>query len=234
MCENTGRHWQTSGLEIYRKLTVLYKHKDSIVLFIHNVEINIKDKDNLTPLMEACIRGEDIIISRLIQVVGIKLNCQDNNGRMGLHLSLIYKKPNCFKILAEAPGLNWNIHDKNGETPLLMAAFKGCVQSIKLILDLPKQLVDFNVTNEDGYNVALLSILNAIGGKQGDPLKCIELLTADARVNWNYRKPFLEKTPLMYCIEDGTVEMTKMIIINPTVDLNILTSNGKFLETLAM
>ena len=54
----------------------------------------------------------------------------------------------------------------------------------------------------------------------GDPERCLQLLTADPRVDWNTRDPY-GWTPLLYCLEEGDVETAEILIRNPRVDLNV-------------
>ena len=64
--------------------------------------------------------------------------------------------------------------------------------------------------------------------------RCVELLSEDPR-DWDTRDPSPEdgKTPLLFCLERGKVEMAKIIIKNPRVDLNMQNDAGKFPETIA-
>ena len=68
---------------------------------------------------------------------------------------------------------------------------------------------------------------------EGGHLRCVELLSNDLRVDWNSRDPDTGNTPLLSCLNRGEVEMAKILIRNPQVDLNVGNNNGDFPETIA-
>ena len=196
------------------------------------LEVNIRDKYNRTPLMVACGWGSENSVRKLLQVAGIKINCQDIWGGTALQLALENDYPGCIRILREASGLDWNLKDQNGDTPLLKAAFFGYADCLEIILSVPEPQVDFTFTDNNGHNVAW----NAVLGDDeygGDHERCVKLLTDDPRVDWNLRNPEDGDTPLLYCLENGEVEMAKIIIKNPTIDLNVQNNFGEFPETIA-
>ena len=200
------------------------------------LDVNIKDYRKTTPLMEACVRGSENSLRKLLQVDGIEINCQNKSGRTALHLAFENDNPSCIKILGEASGLDWNLKDQYGYTPLLKAAVWGRVDSLEIILSVPQPLVDFSVTDNNGFNVVWLALFDALEEDEeyrGDPERCVELLTADPRVDWNFRDPEKGDTPLHFCLKNGKVEIAKMIIKNPNVDLNAQNIVGEFPETIA-
>ena len=225
-----------SGLHLAARLGDIKGDLLDLLLAQPGLEVNIKDEDNMTPLIVACIWGSENSVRKLLQVVGIEINCQDTRGRTALHLALNRGNHGCIQILGEASGLDWNLKNEDGETPLLMAAFYGRADSLEIILSVPQPHVDFTVTDHDGYNVAWCAVLNAVFDNDGDPERCMELLTADPRVEWNSRDSrytYERNTPLLYCLENGEVGLAKSIIKNPPLDLNLENNAGEFPETIA-
>ena len=49
------------------------------------VDVNIRSNANVTPLMVACNRGHENIVSRLCQFTDIQLNISGDNGGTALH-----------------------------------------------------------------------------------------------------------------------------------------------------
>ena len=201
-------------------------------------DVNFKDEDDTTPLMEACIWGSENSVKKLLNVVGIKINCQDYMGQTALHLALKNDNAGCFQILAEVSGLDWNLEDDYGDTPLIKAAANGCAVILEIILRVPEPQVDFTVTDNYGHNVAWCAVLAAgsvvreMEAKEyEDSKRCIELLTADPRVDWNWDPA--GGTPLFYGLMELDLELAKIIIKNPSVDLNVQNDAGKFPETIA-
>ena len=219
-----------------------HDHGDLLDLLLAQpgLDVNIKDYRNATPLMEACVRGSENSLRKLLQVDGIEINCQNKSGRTALHLAFENDNPSCIKILGEASGLNWNLKDQMEWTPLLTAAVLGRADSLEIILNVPQHQVDLTVIDNKGFNVAWCALFNAMDNKEdeeeeyrGDRKRCVELLTADPRVDWNFRDPEDGDTPLHFCLRNSEVKMAKTIIKNPSVDLNVQNIVGKFPETIA-
>ena len=209
------------------------------------LDVNIRDDHNWTPLMEACFGGSENSLMKLLQVDGIEINYQNFSGQTALHLAFENDNLGCIKILGEASGLNWNLKDQMEWTPLLTAAVLGRADSLEIILNVPQHQVDLTVIDNKGFNVAWCALFNAMDNKEdeeeeyrGDRKRCVELLTADPRVDWNFRDPEDGDTPLHFCLENGElergeVELAKIIIKNPSVELNVQNNAGKFPETIA-
>ena len=56
------------------------------------------------------------------------------------------------------------------------------------------------------------------GSDVSSPIKCVELLSKDPRVNWNARNRNGE-TPVMVALKNEETEMLKILIKTPGVDL---------------
>ena len=52
------------------------------------VKVNIRDQNYRTPLMAACISGQERIVRRLCQAPDVSLNCPDDNGLTALHFAV--------------------------------------------------------------------------------------------------------------------------------------------------
>ena len=218
-----------------------FGHGDLLDFFlaVPGVEVNIKDLEGNTPLMVASAHGNENIVKKLLVVDGLDLNCQNNEDRTALHLAARNNNSGCVKFLRKAPGLKWNLEDEGGLTPLLEAASSGSADSLQIILTVP--LVDLAATDENGFNVAWIAIMNDVDGEpRGNPLKCVQLLCKDTRVDWN--RKIDGNTPLLWCLEtSGKVgmnkillrEMANILISNPRVDPHVQNLAGKFPVTIA-
>ena len=112
-----------------------------------------------------------------------------------------------------------------------MSAARASADSLEILLSLPQPLLDITATDDWGNNVAWCSVLDTEEEEEGDRLRCVEMLCEDPRVDWNTRKE--GETPLLFCLEEGQVEMAKILIKNPRVDLNVQNNAGEFPETIA-
>ena len=74
------------------------------------------------------------------------------------------------------------------------------------------------------------------GYEEGDPgiefLECFKLLAADARVDLNIKNGAGD-SPLMFCLKNKKVEMAKVLLLNPWVDLDTMDSSGNYPENIA-
>ena len=209
-------------------------HGDLLDLLLaqSGVLVNNLDSEKSTPLIVACSCGSENIVRKLLQVDGIDLNCQDQDGYTTLHYAARDTNPGCLKLLREAPGLNWNLKDLEfEETPLLAAASFGYADSLEIILTVPQPQLDLTVTDNLGYNVAFNAVRCDDGS--GDHQRCVQLLCDDPRVDWNTRDSATGNTPLHFCLEWGEVEKAKILLKNPRVDLNVQNDAGTFPETIA-
>ena len=54
----------------------------------------------------------------------------------------------------------------------------------------------------------------------------------DNRINWNIKDSDGD-TPIMYCLKTNKMEMFRLLLNNPRVDLNTRDRDGKYLEDIA-
>ena len=228
-----GRFW--SGLHVAAK----QNNGDLVDLLLAqpSVDVNIKATNGFTPLMVACLHQSVNIIRKLLKVENINLNYQNHTGVTALYIAAANDSPEVLELLREAPGLEWNRQDMTGHTPLLVAATLGLSDIVEIIMGVPDSKVDITATRNNGYHVARSAVSRCeiwpIYIRTQGKLRCIELLSDDHRVDWNIRSLEDGYTPLLYCLESAEVEMSKRIIKNPRVDLNVQTDAGKFPETIA-
>ena len=66
---------------------------------------------------------------------------------------------------------------------------------------------------------------------RGDPVRCVELLSQDWRVDWNTRN-MAGDTPIMFCLKNNKTEMARILLNNPRVDLHTKNKDGKYIENI--
>ena len=198
-----------------------------LLLSAPGVDVNIPAMSNITPLMMACSLGKDHLVRKLLQK-GADLNLKDCNGDTGLHSAVDHNDLRCVEALGESAELDWNIKSGGGDSAVSMAVSGGCADVLQYILSLPHHLVDLTVLVSEGDSLAWL----AVKALKGDPMRCVQLLSKEDRVDWNTRDEDGD-TPLMYCLKARKIEMAKIILKNPQVDLHISNNDGKFPETIA-
>ena len=227
-----GVHFHYAGL--HYAANVGHEELLDLLLAQRGVDVNTKDSLNGTPLMVACVWGEENIVRKLRQVEGIHLNCQSGAGFTALHLAVMYGSPGCVRELKGAAGLDWNIKDVDGMTPLLVAAYYGRADCLQVLLNVPH--VDLAATNKSGYNVAWVAVMSLEDelndDDAGDQLRCVKLLSEEPSVDWNTRDEAGD-TPLLFCLKEKKLDLLRILLNNPSVDSNGQDKDGKYPETIA-
>ena len=177
------------------------------------IKINIPSGLKRTALMDACDGGNSAIVSRLLQVPGIEINCQDKDGATAAHLAC---KTEIGRMLAETGRVDWNKGDKCGRTPLFSNLIFGNSAFVDFLVQQPH--IDYNVRTTKGLTLAQAAVR---GG-----LKCVETLSAQERCDcWNV--PDMKgNTPIMEALKDGKTEIVEILLSCPRVDLNCRDKEG--------
>ena len=87
----------------------------------HNV--NTRDEDGNTPLIQAAWRGHDQVVEELIRE-GAHVNIKDNGRRNALYWASLLDHSSIVQTLCAA-GADTNVQDHYGWTPLICAAWRG-------------------------------------------------------------------------------------------------------------
>ena len=146
-------------------------------------------------------------------------------------------------VLREFDGVDWNSKDLLGFSAIMIAVKYLYLDILEILLAVPD--IDVNCYNKDGKDLAEIAIEIAIdrqsvfvnaNGKQivNDNLtvKCIEMLSKDTRVNWN-NKNVNGETPVVSVVRENNVELAKILLQVPSVDLEITSKDGSSLEQIA-
>jgi ankyrin repeat protein len=107
------------------------------VLLSKGAQVDVKDKDGITPLMLAIKRADIEVAQVLLQhLEGEGLEARDKQGRTALHLTVSdrahYDIP-ALKLLLEH-GATANTKDGNGVTPLMNMVLRGSLTSVQLLV----------------------------------------------------------------------------------------------------
>ena len=178
------------------------------------VDVNITNQIGDTPLMLGS--HSQNIVKRLLKVEGIDLQIRDSCEDSVLHWAAQRDHSGCVQELRAAAGLDWNLRNMAGETAIMKAATWGSADSLKILLTVSPSLLDITATDVFGENVAWHAV-DHLG--TGDHQRCVQLLSEDHRVDWNKRSQHGD-TPLMYCLKHNELEIAKILINNPRVDIS--------------
>ena len=200
-------------------LDILLSHPD--------IEVNkttTRDGKQWIALIFACRAGYSAIVSRLVQVEGLDINYQDEEGWTAAHEASMRGHTECVRVLAETGRVDWNIRNKWGNTPLYWALYRGHSDIVDIITQQPN--IDYNVKTEAGETLAHAAVL-------GGDVKCVETLAAQETFNcWNVPDRRGD-TPIMSALRRERTDIVKVLLTCPRVDLNVVSINRKNIEDIA-
>ena len=122
-----------------------------------------------------------------------------------------------IKILAENPGLNWN-NNEDGDYPIMSALRCGHHEIVELLLEEPTVDLDVLLGQKSVAHVAVMRKERKVVSHDSSPVKCVELLSKDPRVNWS-AKDGNGETPIMIALKNEDKEILKILFKTPGVDL---------------
>ena len=223
---NCRDRYGESGLHI----AVIRKYGKLLNLLLRQpgVDVNITDDFNQTPLMVACSAGHKKFVRRLCQVKEIDPNIKDHIFRTALFRAVSSNKPQCVEALKTVPNVDWNLPDNLGNYPLTMAVEKGYGNVLEILLSVTH--LDLSVTDWRGRNVAWIAVDEEEGG---DKQKMLEILCKDRRVDMRLEDKRNGDTPVMFCLKTKKIEMACCLINTPELNLDMVDSDGKYLEMIA-
>lgn len=142
------------------------------------------------------------------------VNYRSSDGNTGLHLAIRNRNPNWVGFLL-ARDADPNIGDKNGDTPLMLAARLGFVEGIARLLMYGARVDQTNRLGELPLGVAVqgrqASIVKMLLEAGADPDKADHAAGYTAR---DYAKRDSRSTEILQLIE--TVKSKKKTVVGPT------------------
>jgi ankyrin repeat protein len=172
-----------------------------------NINLNIQDKNNMTPLYVAIAKNHKNVFIALI-TAGADFDFQDGNkGITPLHIAVVTNRKEMVTFLIEA-GAELNIEDKNNMTPLHVAIAEGHKE---IIIELIKAGAELNI--EDKNNMTPLHY--AIAKDYKDVVSA--LIKAGVELNIQDEN---NMTPLHYAIAEGHKEII-IELIKAGADFNV-------------
>jgi ankyrin repeat protein len=128
---------------------------------------------------------------------GFDPNSRDPKGQTGLNVAMMEQSPKSAKLLLAQPGIDINAVNNAGESALMLAALKGDMADVKLLLDRGAKV-----------NLAGWSPLHYAA--TGPDPKIVQLLI-DNGADLNARSPN-GTTPLMMAAQYGSEDNVKVLL----------------------
>ena len=124
------------------------------MLLQSGAEADVKNVDNKTPLMAACIGGNLQIVRELIEKHKLDVNAVDKQGDRPIHYATQNDSNEIFQeLVAKGVDVDVNARNKEGVTPLMVAIMNGDLDRVKLLLKQPD--IDVNLYDKNG-NTAVI------------------------------------------------------------------------------
>lgn len=179
------------------------RHQPELVpLFIdHKAGLEVKNLKGNTPLFEAIAANEQLTVERLV-TAGANLDVINNEGHNALHVAASRKNinPVIYKYFITNKNLI-NSQDKEGNTPLLLAAFHGQRAACEMLV---RQGAEIKLVNKEGMNALLAAA-------QGGDINTVEYFVTTFKHLLESRDKFLH-TPLLAAAHGGHRAICEMLI----------------------
>jgi len=182
------------------------------------LNVNVRDWDELTPLIPAAAGGHYDVVKLLLKE-GADVNAKDKDGITALMEASIKGHTKVIDLLVKE-GATVDVTTNSGVTALWLAAGEGRVDVIKSLL---KKDADPNNARSDNISVLMTA---SIGGHT-EVVKLLLDAGADARYT-----DAEGITPLMNAAENGTVATLKLLLNSKSAKADEETK-GKYVDSLS-
>ena len=233
-CRSRGLDVNTVSKDGWSGLVVAARYNSEAVvawlLAQPGVQVNLATADGgLTALMVACAAGHPDIVRRLVQAPGVDLNMRcDGTGWTAAHWAAIHSAA-CVEVLARVPGLDWNVDSACWlGTPLCCAVRWGNSGSVRALLSIP----GVDLAARDSLNTPLSYLAVTQREAATTDTEVVRLLAGLVEADWNYRD-LAGDTPLMVALKDNMLDIAKVLIQSPLVNVTIPDFQGQTPEMFA-
>ena len=174
--------------------------------------------------LDAC-KSNDLEKVRSCVVLGVDVNCKDENGFSGLYYAA---RENCLVVLEyllNRDGINVNCKTKNHLTPLMIACVCGNSEVVQRLCQVP----DIDLNSKDIFGDTALR-----AAVYYNNLECVKVFRNLEGVHWNethwdtvgrrYREP-----ALIVAVERRYVDILEILLSVPSLDLKVKNLEGQSL-----
>lgn len=180
-----------------------YYNKSHAIIkkLLETADINVRNKQGVTPIMYAIQMGNVDVFKFLIEYQKLDINMVDNHGGTILHVMLRYRNYDDMEYtLKKATGINLEIRHYTEGTVLQAAVKLDLIDIVKLLI---KFSADINVRDKE-YKTLLMTTIITKKYKIGKIL-------LESRCNVNAMDD-KNNTALYYCCPDGDIDFTRELL----------------------
>lgn len=169
------RYWLDKGLDLHAKcheMVMMFMHEEwrplaplVVLLTQYDMDVNIADKHNITPLHVACER-QNLYVVRMLLDLGANVNACDENGNTPLYFAsgrirqlgghtgehADYDDYIAILRLLLYKGANARAVNSKGQAPLHVVCKERCLEAIQMLIE---HGADVNAVDNDGISPLL-------------------------------------------------------------------------------
>ena len=202
-----------------------------LLLACDNINVNLRDNEDQTPLMLAVEIGIDEGVQLLLAHDDIRPNIRDIEGRTALHLAAEQGNAKAMQLLLAHGDIQVNIRDKEGRTALHVAVEQLDLQwEFKALQHLlARDDLEVNATDDQGESALFGAVRNAFDTPVPD---AAELLLARGDVNLNIRNKY-GQTPLYAAVRYRNLYAVQLLLTREDLEISVEDGEGEGLVPLA-
>jgi len=129
-----------------------------ILRTLPNVDWNVRNDGGHYPLTAAVMRGYADVLQILLSVPHLDLSVTDGRGRTVAQIAVDWgggQRQRCVEILSRERGVNWNIKNSDGDTPVMFCLKNNKIEMARCLINTPG--VDLDTVDRDGKNLETIA-----------------------------------------------------------------------------
>lgn len=182
-------------------------HVDVVSLLLKcNADPNLQTHFGQTALMKVAFSNSHAIAVELIKS-GANVSLQSEDGRTALHIAAQCNNVAIVKYLVEHAGADINCVTKKSQTPVMLAAEKGCMLVVEFLVRCGANI---NLRDSEGRNIYEMveNSASSNGGKEGRVV--IEAFIKDILQSIEEEKHSHHRSPTMSTEHDEITEKARL------------------------
>lgn len=176
--------------------------------------LKLLGKTDIARFLKAAATGNNQAIN-ILRDRGVSINTESAFGRTALHEAASHGQNSTIELLLRIPGVNKEIRDKEGNTPLLAAAWAAHFTSLEILL-----LHDANPRVVNNAGACALHATAKLSEAYWTRALLQKSVPASLAQNTN------KITPLHYAAAHGSVEIMKILLEYDDVELDVQDDKG--------
>lgn len=220
--------WQSQHLQIMK-----------LLLACDNINVNLKDNEDQTPLMMAVESENEEAVRLLLAHRDIQVNERNNAGWTALHLAVRRSNAEAVQLLLIHGDIQANVRDDDGWTALHSAAGQGWIEGMRLLL--AREDIQVNIRDNKGSTALHMAIvkleIEALFGVKRNAsdipnVHVAELFLARGDVDVNIRD-MGGYSALCCAIHSGLADVVQLLLMREDLEVNVEDGEGERLVSLA-